>query len=289
MGQNRVGDTPLHIFFSKSHDGKQKLILKDQLRYVLSFDEGKCLLVKNVLGNTPLHELLLNEKISQRYYSKNMYALIQVLISRNNCNNYINGHKILSIQNKNGNTPLHCALQMRHSTKVVSVLITETSKYNRDIFSITNNNGDTMLHIALLMQHSFQVITMLTKIYPEMISMTNNNGYSPLHLAIDQAIKDTQQCLEGNIGIRFNFNWDDIHDVDWNENRGAKILDMLLVSLGTRFASSIPTSDKSSLCERSLEETESTTPLDEGYFFDSDDSIDTAPISWHDMISMMNS
>lgn len=211
--QNRAGDTPLHLYFSHCREGKQ-LFLKNQLCRIAPFDIRKTLLITNMLGNTPLHELLLNEKV--RNYRTELFVLVQVLVG--NCPD------VVHVKNRNEGTPLHTALKMKQDIGIIRVLV---EGCNRDALSIRDRNGNTPLHIALLLKYSMKIIYILAQKNSDTVLMRNDHACSPLLLALEEAKNDAEQDKYID---RFP-SYLGFGDMSRNQTRGATILDVFLTAL----------------------------------------------------------
>ncbi|XP_078166202.1 protein ACCELERATED CELL DEATH 6-like [Carex rostrata] len=100
---------------------------------------------------------------------------------------------LLKSQNKNLETPLHCAAKVGNE-KVIYNLIQIDPFAVKDALEHTNESGDTALHVAAK-YGNIDIGLALMKLDPEVAYRVNNNMFSALNVAIDKNYTEMVQTM----------------------------------------------------------------------------------------------
>lgn len=178
--ENNDKDTPLHLAAEGGHAEVVKLLLE----YSSSLD----LEVKNVHGNTLLHQATMNGRDK----------VVQVLLD------HAPTQFDLDDENNDGNTPLHLAAKEGH-VEVVRVLFGCALELQLDK---KNKDKNTPLHLAMKGGYLEVVKVFLEHADAEKCGLdsTNVEGNSPLHLAIEQGHVEVVKELLERAGTKLKLN-----------------------------------------------------------------------------------
>uniref|UniRef100_A0A6N2KMC8 Uncharacterized protein n=1 Tax=Salix viminalis TaxID=40686 RepID=A0A6N2KMC8_SALVM len=192
-------DTALHIAVI---DGEYDIA--EQLLNLMSFEEARsALLVKNELGNTPLHlaAFVGNAKlcgcIASRVYKINTVRKNQNSEKDQNTSNEIEPERdlvedknssenkeereyILLVEcNEENEAPLFVAVAQG---KTDAFLCLHSYALPKQLISYYRGNkgGDTILHVAVSGEY-FDLAFQIIHLYPDLVNMVNEKGMSPLH------------------------------------------------------------------------------------------------------------
>ena len=166
------GNSPLHTFIeSKDYSLAMFLLAAD------AFID-----VKNNDGNTPLHLICTVKPLKLRPRIINhKRKLIPVRSDLPTVKKLLSRVSSLSVQNNNGDTPLHIACRSK-DVRLVNLLL--ESQHEVDL-TIQNNSGDTPFHIACATAH-FPVVDALLRLdnSVNVLAIRNSNGDIPFHVAL---------------------------------------------------------------------------------------------------------
>ena len=170
------GNSPLHTFI-KSKDYSLAMFLLAADAFVD---------VKNNDGNTPLH-LIFTAKPLELYQLNSKWKLyhkwkpIPVHFDLPTVEELLSRVSSLSVQNNNGDTPLHIACRSK-DVQLVKLLLESQHKID---LTIQNNSGDTPFHIACATA-CFPVVDALLRLgnSVNVLAIKNSNGDIPFHVAL---------------------------------------------------------------------------------------------------------
>uniref|UniRef100_A0A803LAC3 Uncharacterized protein n=1 Tax=Chenopodium quinoa TaxID=63459 RepID=A0A803LAC3_CHEQI len=89
--------------------------------------------------------------------------------------------ELVGVTNNDGNTPLHAAAALGDA-KIFKVLLDESIQWQA--WRLKNKEGNTPLHVAIINYNWDEIPKLLLEKYPELARVTNYSKETPLHLAI---------------------------------------------------------------------------------------------------------
>ncbi|KAG4142934.1 hypothetical protein ERO13_D06G158100v2 [Gossypium hirsutum] len=174
------GDTMFHV---AAYRGSEAM-LQTLVELVPQTKRREVLKMKNVYGNTVLHELVTTAKAEAADL-----LMKEVLFSDGlNREDYIREREeILEDRNKLGETPLFRAVEYGNMS-MVKYLATQIEGMGGNLHRhyTRDHDGLSILHIAVIGQH-FDTANWLVERYPELATYKDNNGKTALHLLASMA------------------------------------------------------------------------------------------------------
>ncbi|KAK5791979.1 Espin [Gossypium arboreum] len=165
------------IFHIAAHDGREE-VLRVLLEMVPPSKRAEVLKVKNIYGNTILHEVATTTNVKAA-----RLLMEELLVLPGNDNRQ--REEILGAQNKLGETPLFRAAQYSCKT-MVEYLATAIGRTGNLESHYRRNDGTSILHIAVIGQQFDTAIWFLRK-SPELATYKDKNGNTSLHLLASMA------------------------------------------------------------------------------------------------------
>lgn len=154
-------NTVLHLLAAEIHTEDE--FATHLLQLVKKFEKGILFNVKNVSGQSPLH--LAVEFCNKTFIEK----LIEVEAD-------------ITVQDKDGNTPLHTAILKGVSNDILLTLISVYQNLMIDV-DVYNYDGKTPLHIAVK-SNNLHATKLLINCGSNVHAIERKKGYTPLHLAV---------------------------------------------------------------------------------------------------------
>ncbi|KAJ6708990.1 CASKIN [Salix koriyanagi] len=193
------GDTALHIAVIDGEYG-----IAEQLVDIMSLEEArKALVVKNELGNTPLHlaAFVGNAKlcgcIASKVYKintvkKNQNSEKEEVKSDQKTSNEIEAERGILVEENEEEKEYILLVECNNETEAplfVAVAQGKTDAFlclhsyavpKQRISYYRGNKGDTILHVAVSGEY-FDLAFQIIHLYPDLVNMVNERGMSPLH------------------------------------------------------------------------------------------------------------
>ncbi|MBA0778943.1 hypothetical protein Gotri_003228 [Gossypium trilobum] len=172
------------IFHIAAYGGREE-VLRVLLGKVPQSKKAEVLKVKNIYGNTILHEVATTTHVKAARLL--MEEVLLVLPANDNWKR----EEILGAQNKLGETPLFRAAEYSSKT-MVEYLATAIGRTGNLESHYRRNDGTSILHIAVIGQKFDTAIWFLGK-SPELATYKDKNGNTSLHLlaSMDSAFKSS--------------------------------------------------------------------------------------------------
>ncbi|MFQ6643899.1 hypothetical protein Gotur_018762, partial [Gossypium turneri] len=174
------GDTMFHV---AAYRGSEAM-LQTLVELVPQTKRREVLKMKNVYGNTVLHELVTTAKAE----AADLLMKEMLFSDGLNREDYIRvREEILADRNKLGETPLFRAVEYGNMS-MVKYLATQIEGMGGNLHRhyTRDHDGLSILHIAVIGQH-FDTANWLVERYPELATYKDNNGKTTLHLLASMA------------------------------------------------------------------------------------------------------
>lgn len=168
-------------FDDEAFDDDYDMIDINMIMLLLNNDVDKNL--QDINGNTPLIIACDNETVD-------INTIKLLLFSKNNIK--FNVQNYINIQNKYGNTALHCCLAFHHF-ECAKFLINNGA----DVGLKDTVDGETVLHFVCKDTYPISLIKLIIKNSTN-INCKDNRGYTPLYYAIYYGLVDTVKLLLQN-------------------------------------------------------------------------------------------